>query len=96
MHKDWFRDGLPGSPEINFSVRPQSLKLERAGTAVNGRVAVEGAVSQRTFLGEHWDYTFQPAGSGLQLKVSAPPSDVFEIGEASVLALDPALMVAIQ
>ena len=97
LHKDWFRDGLPGGEAINFSVRPQSLKLERAKSEIaGGRVPIAGGVTHRTFLGEHWDYTFQPANSGLQLKVSAPPSEVFEIGDAATLALEPPLMVALE
>ncbi len=93
-----FTLGLPGGAgPIDFSVRPQSLRLQRDATAVNGAlVPLGGSVTERAFLGEHWDYVFQPTGSGLQLKVSAPPSEVFEIGEAAVLALDPALMVAIE
>ncbi len=97
LHKNWFRDGLPGGGDINFSVRPQSLKLERASANLGDNlVPITGGVIQRTFLGEHWDYTFQPKDSGLQLKVAAPPSEVFEIGDAAILALDPSLMVAIQ
>ncbi len=97
LHKDWFREGLPGGPEITFSVRPQSLKLERGNPTIDAsRVPIAGGVTQRTFLGEHWDYTFRPQQSGLDLKVSAPPSEVFEIGEVATLVLDPALMVAIQ
>ena len=95
LHKDWFAS-LPAKPAIDFSIRPQSLRLERAGMSITGnRVAVEGQVVQRSFLGEHWDYTFQPANASQVLKVAMPPSDVFEVGSPAVLALDPTLMVAI-
>ena len=70
--------------------------LERSEATVNGRLAIAGRVAQRVFLGEHWDYTFQPENSGLSLKVAAAPSDVFEVGSPAVLALDPALLVAIE
>ena len=96
LHNEWFTDGLPAGPEITFSLRPQSLKLERTGATTNGRMPLAGKVTQRVFLGEHWDYTFQPENSGLQLKVAAAPSDVFEVGSPAVLALDPALLVAIE
>ena len=87
---------LGTASEVTFSVRPQSLALARQGATVNGRMPIAGQVTDRTFLGEHWDYTFQPAHSELRLKVSAPPSDVFEVGSHAVLALDPALMVALE
>ena len=87
---------LPAGPDLTFSLRPQSLKLERTAATINGRLAVGGTVTQRTFLGEHWDYTFAPDDSSLSLKVAASPSDVFEVGSAAVLALDPALLVAIE
>ncbi|MEZ5852748.1 MAG: ABC transporter ATP-binding protein [Hyphomicrobiaceae bacterium] len=90
-------DALPGTAEIDFSVRPQSLKLVRDATDAGGdRLAIGGSVGHRTFLGEYWDYTFDVANSGLKLKVAAPPSDVFEVGSPAVLALDPALMVALE
>ena len=96
LHNEWFTDGLPAGPEITFSLRPQSLKLERSEATINGRMPLAGKVVQRVFLGEHWDYTFQPDNSGLQLKVAAAPSEVFEVGSPAVLALDPALLVAIE
>ncbi len=92
---DRFTD-LPSTPELTFSLRPQSLKLERTAATINGRLPIAGRVTERVFLGEHWDYTFQPAESGLRLKVAAAPSDVFEVGSSAVLALDPALLVAIE
>jgi ABC-type Fe3+/spermidine/putrescine transport system ATPase subunit len=93
---DRLSGSLPQTSEITFSVRPQSLTLARDAAAINGRLAVAGEVVDRTFLGEHWDYTFRPAQATSDLKVSAPPSDVFEVGSHAVLALDPALMVALE
>ncbi len=92
---DRFSD-LPGIADLTFSLRPQSLKLERTAATINGRLPIAGQVTKRVFLGEHWDYTFQPVNSGLHLKVAAAPSDVFEVGSSAVLALDPALLVAIE
>ena len=93
---DRFAVGLTAGPELTFSLRPQSLKLERTVATINGRMPIAGHVVQRTFLGEHWDYTFAPDASGLKLKVAASPSDVFDVGSAAVLALDPMLLVAIE
>ena len=93
---DHFAAGLTIGPELTFSLRPQSLKLERTAATINGRMPISGHVVQRTFLGEHWDYTFAPDASGLKLKVAASPSDIFEVGSAAVLALDPALLIALE
>ena len=88
---------LPAGPEVTFSVRPQSLYLVRGPLAADqGFVQVAGTIAQRTFLGEHWDYLFAPDGSGLRLRVAAPPSSVFEVGAPATLAVDPALMIPIQ
>jgi iron(III) transport system ATP-binding protein len=88
---------LPAGPEVTFSVRPQSLYLVRGPLAADqGFVQVAGTIAQRTFLGEHWDYLFAPDGSGLRLRVVAPPSSVFEVGAPATLAVDPALMIPIQ
>jgi ABC-type Fe3+/spermidine/putrescine transport system ATPase subunit len=82
--------------KIEFSIRPQSLHLVRAAAALpEGFVIVAGAVTHRSFLGEHWDYTFAPDRAEARLKVSMPPSVVFEVGENATLAVDPALLVPI-
>ena len=82
--------------EIEFSIRPQSLQLARSSAALSdGFVNVAGAITQRSFLGEHWDYTFAPYQAVARLKVSTPPSIVFEIGEGATLVVDPALLVPI-
>jgi ABC-type Fe3+/spermidine/putrescine transport system ATPase subunit len=90
-----FAGALPPSEEITFSVRPQSLRIARDSASANGHLPIAGRVVDRTFLGEHWDYTFRPAEAVGDLKVSAPPSEVFEVGSHAVLALDPTQMVAL-
>ena len=90
-------DGLAQSGTTAlFSVRPQTLRLVPNGAASSAAHTVPGRIEQRTFLGEHWDYTFSPQGSELRLKVSALPVDVYETGQAVSLAFEPRLMVALQ
>jgi ABC-type Fe3+/spermidine/putrescine transport system ATPase subunit len=85
-------DGLTG--KVTFSVRPQSMKLARAPADGTGpQVAV--TVVERAYLGEFWDYVVAPATGALRLKVTAPPLDVYAVGEAAVLSLDPAQMAPI-
>ncbi|TWO68458.1 ABC transporter ATP-binding protein [Caenimonas sedimenti] len=76
-----------GHSEQQVSIRPQSLFL---GSAAGGALAL-GTVSVvgRTYLGEYWDYLVQSATGGAALKVHAPPTSVFEVGQQAQLSVDP-------
>jgi len=67
------------------------MKLCRARSDGEGpQVAV--TIIERAYLGEFWDYVVAPANGALRLKVTAPPLDVYALGDAAVLAIDPALL----
>jgi len=84
--------GLNG--KVTFSVRPQSMRLARVRSDGAGpQVAV--TIVERAYLGEFWDYVVAPANAALRLKVTAPPLDVYAVGDAVVLAIDPAQMAPI-
>jgi iron(III) transport system ATP-binding protein len=75
---------------LSFSLRPQSIVLHRQPPGGAGPAAVvPGVVTQRAYLGEHWDYTVRPAESALALRVTARPHEVFEVGGNVWLELDP-------
>ena len=57
--------------------------------AYPGHPLLPATVSQRTYLGESWDYVVRPQESGLQLRVTAPPLQVHEVGEKVWLEFDP-------
>ncbi len=78
---------------VTFSVRPQSLKLSAAET---GDFTLPAQVVQRAYLGDVWDYVVQADGSDLQLRVSAAPSQTFDVGENVWLELDPTQMALIR
>jgi iron(III) transport system ATP-binding protein len=86
-------DGLAG--RVSFSLRPQSVHLHRAPAAQRppavspGACVFAGQVVQRAYLGEYWDYAVRPAGGELRLRVTARPHEVFEVGDAVWLELDP-------
>ena len=81
---------------LNFSVRPQSIVLHRAAaTPTEGGCFVAGEVVERAYLGESWDYLVAPAESGLRLKVSTAPVDIFAVGEKVWLEFDPGQMAPI-
>ena len=77
-----FRVGLPPSAapgrEVLLAIRPENIQLQR-GASPDGSLAL-ARVEESTFLGNFNDY--QVALDGLRLRVQAPPSDVFEVGES--------------
>ena len=87
---------------VSFSLRPQSIHLhriradQRPPAAAGSACLVAGRVMQRAYLGEHWDYTVRPAGSELQLRVTARPHEVFEVSESVWLELDPGQLAHIR
>ena len=87
--------GLRG--RVSFSLRPQSIHLHRQPPSSAERACiVPGEVVQRAYLGEHWDYTVRPADSGLLLRVTARPHEVFEVNERVWLEVDPRQMARIE
>jgi iron(III) transport system ATP-binding protein len=84
------------SGKVTFSLRPQSVHLHRQAPDPSDQAAViPGAIVQRAYLGEYWDYTVRPAGSDLSLRVSTRPHEVFEVGAKVWLELDPQQLVPI-
>ena len=79
--------------QATISIRPQSMTLGRA--RLSGGYGVAARVVQRAYLGEVWDYTVQPEGAQLQLRVSTTPLLTLELGEAVWLGLDPAQMAVV-
>jgi hypothetical protein len=59
-------------------------------------IVVPGKVVERAFLGESWDYAFQAETSGLRLRVTSAPRDVFDVGQAVWLEIDPCHIIPIQ
>ena len=97
LPRDRFEAGGDGfGRTVLFSVRPQSIKLHRATSApAESALAVAGEIVERAYLGESWDYVAVPVESGLRLKVSAPPVQIFEVGEKIWLEFDPRQMAPI-
>lgn len=101
MRLDGLPDGIPLQADaagdrasLQASIRPQSLYL---GAGPDGAVPL-GAVSVvgRTYLGEYWHYLVQPSAGGAPLKVHAAPSLVLEIGQQSMMYVDPYAVAAVQ
>ncbi|HXJ84470.1 MAG TPA: ABC transporter ATP-binding protein [Candidatus Methylomirabilis sp.] len=92
-----FEDAAAFPVKVSFSLRPQSIHLHRSPSSVSERACViPGQVVQRAYLGEHWDYTVRPTDSGLLLRVTARPHEVFEVDERVWLELDPRQLARIE
>ena len=93
---DFAEGGRALDRKVLFSVRPQSIGLHRATVAPpEGTRFVAGEIVERAYLGESWDYVAAPAESALRLRISAPPVQVFEVGEKVWLEFDPRQMAPI-
>ena len=81
------------SGKATFSVRPQSMRLSRTRLP-DGVPQAAVTIAERAYLGEFWDYVVAP-NSGTRLRVTAPPLDIYEVGESAWLAFDPKQMTPI-
>ncbi len=95
LPRSLFPAGLTPAEDALFSVRPQSIRLHAVPGKGTPGCTVPGLVIERAFLGETWDYLVTPAGTGLRLKVSAPPIQMFDVGSEVWLEFDPRQMAPI-
>jgi ABC-type Fe3+/spermidine/putrescine transport system ATPase subunit len=81
-------DGL--LPEqVQVSIRPQSIQLLRdRPPESDARCCVEASIQRRSYLGESWDYHISLAPALEPIRVSARPSDVFEVGQRIYAEID--------
>ena len=91
-----FEAGSALQGRVSFSVRPQSIHLHRRPPGGEDPVVLPGRITQRAYLGEHWDYAVTPKDSALTLRVTARPQDVFQLDEEVWLELDPRQMAPIR
>ncbi len=92
-----FAEPVPRGGPVSFSLRPQSIHLHRGlPTAAAGACIIAGRVTQRAYLGEHWDYAVGVKDSGVRLRVTARPHEVFEVDQDVWLEVDPRQMAYIQ
>ena len=73
----------------SFSVRPQTIELA-ANRADDGGWWIEGRIAERAYLGEYWEYTVRPLESDLKLRVTTPPTTVYEAEQTVWVRVDPA------
>ncbi len=78
--------------KLTFSVRPQTLTLSKDAEPV---FAVRADIVNRAYLGDLWDYTARPDGSGMELRVTTTPAQTFDVGERVWLSFDPSQMALV-
>ncbi|MBV8211379.1 MAG: ABC transporter ATP-binding protein [Burkholderiaceae bacterium] len=82
--------------KVTFSIRPQSMRLSLSGSQRAGQVPqIQVKVLDRAYLGEHWDYAVMPIAGSTPLRVTAPPPEVYAVGQALWLEFDPTQMAHI-
>jgi iron(III) transport system ATP-binding protein len=87
-------DPQPSPGKVTFSVRPQSMRLSRSQSdAPAPQVAV--TIAERAYLGEFWDYVVTLPDGAARLRVTAPPLEIYQVGERAWLAFDPRQMTPI-
>jgi len=75
--------------EVQVSIRPQAIQLLRERPAERDqRYCVPASIQRRSYLGESWDYHISLAPSLEPVRVTARPSDVFEVGQAIYAEFD--------
>jgi ABC-type Fe3+/spermidine/putrescine transport system ATPase subunit len=78
-----------------FSLRSQNVSLH-ANSPASDRVVLQGSITERTFLGETWDYAFQANSGGLKLRITSQPLNVFTVGQNVWLEINPSHIIPIQ
>ena len=80
---------------ITVSIRPQDMQL-CAQLPAGSPSSIEVAVTERTYLGDCWDYTVRPWGAnGQALKVNSNPAVILEVGHRAWLTVDASKVVAL-
>ncbi len=77
------------SGAASFSVRPQTIEIA-AGRSGDTGWWIEGKVTERAYLGEYWEYVVRPLNSDLRLRVTTPPTTIYEAEQAVWVCIDPA------
>ncbi len=79
-----------------FALRSQNANLHPACPPSGDCVVLPGSIVERAFLGDTWDYAFRSEASGLSLRITSPPLNVFAVGQKVWLEINPSHIVPIQ
>ncbi|HWP34742.1 MAG TPA: ABC transporter ATP-binding protein [Thermodesulfobacteriota bacterium] len=82
-------DGIGEGQAVQVAIRPESIRLAAAAPG-NGASGLRARVAEATFLGNLFDYSVC-LDDGTRLRVQAPSTEAFEVGEQVVLRIEGAL-----
>ncbi len=85
---------LPDGP-VSFSVRPGSIGLHDHPPDPASTWSFPAHVTERAYLGEHWDYAIQPNAGGPPLRATATPTRILALGDPVWLTIDPRTAAAL-
>jgi iron(III) transport system ATP-binding protein len=85
----------PTSGACTLSIRPQNIALSPRKPA-DGHWSLAGAIVERAYLGEHWDYHVRLGQGATTLRVSMPPAAVHAVHDQVWLDIDPAQVVVLR
>ena len=91
-------DPGPDGP-ILVSIRPQNLRLlpqDGDKPQIAGSLAIPATVTERTFLGERWDYGLKLAAGGAPLRAAGPPEEDFATGSEVWITLPESAIVLVE
>jgi len=90
---------LPGGASgdgVTVSIRPEHLRLVASDADVaDDCLAIAGRITQRTFIGAHWDYIFAPNSSAPPLSVATPNTTILAAGQAAKLIIEPKYLMVV-
>ena len=78
--------GLTGA--ASFSVRPQTIEIASQRSDDAGWW-IEGKVTERAYLGEYWEYLVRLRDGDLKLRVTTPPTTIYEADRLVWVRIDP-------
>jgi iron(III) transport system ATP-binding protein len=86
--------GVTGA--VLISLRPQAMAILATEPPPNDGLLLRATITERTYLGEAWDYVLKPEGTGLQLRAAAPPLEAHDVGAQVWLRIDPRQVAVVE
>jgi hypothetical protein len=92
--------GLKFPGQVTFSLRPQSIGIERRqeikGTPRHETfLRMPATVLEAAFFGEYWEYVVAIGAGAQRLRVVCRPNETFDAGQEVLLNVDPQQMAPV-
>ena len=79
-----------------FALRAQAVRVHAAQPADAAGIVVAGRITDRTYLGDTWDYSFESGDGAASLRMAAAPSTELAVGSAAWIEIDPAHLLQVE